>query len=175
MAISKKTRFEIFKRDGFKCQYCGHHPPSVTLEVDHIIPVSKGGEDDEDNLVTSCFDCNRGKSNKELTTMPQSTVEKTDQMIEKEAQYLAYKKVLGSIKRRQQKEINAIDQIYSGYFDGWCLSDRFKNSSLPTFLKLLGFSAVEDAMHKACSRGLNDSKSIKYFCGICWNKIKEDA
>lgn len=175
MAISKKTRFEIFKRDGFKCQYCGCNPPSVTLEVDHIIPVSKGGQDDIDNLVTSCFDCNRGKSNKELTTMPQSTVEKTEQMIEKEAQYLAYKKVLASIKRRQQKEINLIDEIYSNYYDGWCLSDRFKNGSLTTFLKLLGFSVVEDAMHRACTKGLSDSKSIKYFCGICWNKIKGDG
>lgn len=66
MSISKGARFEIFKRDGFTCQYCGRKPPDVILEVDHIHPRALGGDDDEMNLVTSCFDCNRGKSAKEL-------------------------------------------------------------------------------------------------------------
>ena len=34
--MSKKMRFDVFKRDGFQCQYCGSTPPSVVLEVDHI-------------------------------------------------------------------------------------------------------------------------------------------
>ncbi|MFX5785200.1 HNH endonuclease, partial [Acinetobacter baumannii] len=42
--ISTKTRFEVFKRDSFKCQYCGRCAPEVILHVDHIHPVSKGGE-----------------------------------------------------------------------------------------------------------------------------------
>jgi hypothetical protein len=66
MPISKSVRFEIFARDGFICQYCGTRPPDVVLEVDHIYPVSKGGTDDLINLVTSCYDCNRGKSAREL-------------------------------------------------------------------------------------------------------------
>lgn len=66
MAISKRIRFEIFKRDGFCCQYCGSRPPEVVLEVDHIDPRSNGGNDDEINLITSCFECNRGKSNRTL-------------------------------------------------------------------------------------------------------------
>lgn len=61
--ISKKLRFEIFKRDKFKCQYCGRNAPDVVLEVDHINPKSKGGGKDILNLITSCFDCNRGKKN----------------------------------------------------------------------------------------------------------------
>ena len=64
--ITKKTRFEVFKRDSFKCQYCGKTPPEVTLEVDHIKPKSKKGSDDLNNLITACFNCNRGKSNIEL-------------------------------------------------------------------------------------------------------------
>jgi len=63
MAITKKIRFEVFKRDGFKCAYCGKSPPQITLEVDHIDPRSKGGKDDINNLLTACFDCNRGKRN----------------------------------------------------------------------------------------------------------------
>lgn len=65
-SLSKKIRFEVFKRDSFTCQYCGAKAPQVTLEVDHIDPVSKGGTNEMMNLVTSCFECNRGKSNKKL-------------------------------------------------------------------------------------------------------------
>lgn len=62
MAVSQKKRFEIFKRDGFKCQYCGRSVPDVTLQIDHIEPRAKGGKDGILNLVTSCSDCNLGKS-----------------------------------------------------------------------------------------------------------------
>ena len=65
--ISKKTRFEVFKRDSFKCCYCGNEAPNVVLEIDHIQPISKGGDNNIINLITSCFNCNRGKSNKVLT------------------------------------------------------------------------------------------------------------
>lgn len=66
VSVSKRLRFEIFKRDGFACRYCGSHPPDVLLEVDHIHPLAAGGGSDEMNLVTSCVDCNRGKSDKLL-------------------------------------------------------------------------------------------------------------
>jgi hypothetical protein len=59
--LTKKLRFEVFKRDSFKCQYCGSSSPDVLLEVDHIKPVSDGGLNELTNLITSCFDCNRGK------------------------------------------------------------------------------------------------------------------
>ena len=65
-SLSKKLRFEVFKRDSFTCQYCGKVAPNVILEVDHIEPVSKGGSNDLLNLITSCYDCNRGKTNIEL-------------------------------------------------------------------------------------------------------------
>lgn len=52
--IPKSTRFEVFKRDKFTCQYCGATAPNVILEVDHIKPVSKGGSNDLLNLVTAC-------------------------------------------------------------------------------------------------------------------------
>ncbi len=65
-ALSKKLRFEVFKRDSFTCQYCGKSAPDVILECDHISPVSKGGTNDILNLITSCKDCNAGKSNIEL-------------------------------------------------------------------------------------------------------------
>lgn len=65
--MKKSLRFEIFARDGFICQYCGSRPPDCVLEVDHIHPVSRGGTDDSINLVTSCYECNRGKRAKVLS------------------------------------------------------------------------------------------------------------
>lgn len=64
--LSKKVRFEVFKRDSFTCQYCGASAPNTILRIDHINPVAKGGTDDILNLITSCFDCNSGKSDIEL-------------------------------------------------------------------------------------------------------------
>jgi hypothetical protein len=66
-SISKKVRFEVFKRDNFTCQYCGRMAPDVVLEVDHINAVANGGTNDIMNLVTSCFDCNRGKGKRKLS------------------------------------------------------------------------------------------------------------
>lgn len=65
-SLSNKIRFEVFKRDNFTCQYCGVKAPEVVLNVDHIEPVSKGGTNDIYNLVTSCFECNSGKSDRRL-------------------------------------------------------------------------------------------------------------
>ena len=59
-----KQRFEILKRDNFTCQYCGRSPrkdDGVVLQVDHIIPRSKSGNDSKENLITSCIECNLGK------------------------------------------------------------------------------------------------------------------
>lgn len=61
MGISKKLRFEVFKRDNFSCTYCGATAP-IRLEVDHIHPRCQGGSDNLANLTTACFPCNRGKS-----------------------------------------------------------------------------------------------------------------
>lgn len=62
-SLSKRLRFSIFTRDGYTCRYCGKQAGDVILHIDHIIPVSKGGTNDESNLITSCIDCNLGKSN----------------------------------------------------------------------------------------------------------------
>lgn len=60
-AVPKKTRFEVFKRDAFTCQYCGCKAPDVVLHCDHVHPVAEGGTNDLMNLITACEDCNGGK------------------------------------------------------------------------------------------------------------------
>jgi len=64
--LSRKTRFDVFKRDAFICQYCGASAPDVQLHVDHIIPVIDGGSDDLANLITACAACNFGKGARTL-------------------------------------------------------------------------------------------------------------
>lgn len=78
--LSKRTRFEVFKRDGFRCCYCGASAKTSQLEVDHIIPVSLGGSNDMDNLITSCRNCNGGKSNIELDS-PEHCPEHADEAL----------------------------------------------------------------------------------------------
>ncbi len=63
--ISVKLRYQVLKRDNFKCCACGSSPAkdsSLELHIDHIIPWSKGGKTTIDNLQTLCSKCNLGKS-----------------------------------------------------------------------------------------------------------------
>ena len=67
-AISKSRRFDIMKRDGFRCQLCGATQEQGTvLHVDHRVPLAKGGSNEDDNLWTLCDFCNLGKSDKPLS------------------------------------------------------------------------------------------------------------
>lgn len=57
-------RDEVFRRDGYRCQYCGAE--DAPLEPDHVHPVIRGGSNDLENLVTACRPCNRSKGSKTL-------------------------------------------------------------------------------------------------------------
>ena len=177
MAISKKIRFEVFKRDGFKCAYCGKNPPEVTLEADHIDPKANGGTDDINNLITACFACNRGKKHIPLEKIPLKLQENLEVLKEQEEQIKEYRKFIKKIEGRINKDIESINNIYKEAYSGWCLSDTFKNVSIKKFLSVLPLHEVEDSMIKAVakfssnkSRHRDDAR--RYFCGICWSKIK---
>jgi 5-methylcytosine-specific restriction endonuclease McrA len=67
-AIPLKTRTAVLKRDGHQCVECGasaRTDKSTRLEVDHIVPVARGGSSELDNLQTLCFACNQGKKDRE--------------------------------------------------------------------------------------------------------------
>jgi len=166
--ITKKTRFSVFKRDGFICQYCGKTPPATTLEVDHINPVSKGGDNSIDNLVTACFDCNRGKGADLLTVAPQTVTQKAEILAEREEQIKAFNKLLKSKRKREDLEIEAIEAIFSEVHKGSRFSDIFKSSIRQNFLPYLDIETLKNAISKACSSGRDAENAIKYFCGICW-------
>ncbi len=61
------TRFNVFLRDGFTCQYCGCEDD---LTFDHLIPRSKGGQTTWDNIITACSPCNLRKGGKLLVDTP---------------------------------------------------------------------------------------------------------
>jgi len=173
MSITKKVRFEVFKRDGFQCCYCGKTPPEVVLEVDHIDPKAKGGKDDMNNLLTACFDCNRGKKDIPLSKAPPKLSENLEILKQKEEQLKEYRKFAKKVEARIVKDIEAIHIVFKGAYSGRELSDQFRNVSLRRFLKLLPIHVVIEAMQTAVCRLPNDrDRAIKYFCGICWNIIK---
>ena len=58
------TRFNVFLRDRFVCQYCGSALPASELTFDHVIPRSRGGRTTWKNVVTACTECNLKKGNK---------------------------------------------------------------------------------------------------------------
>lgn len=65
--MTSSLRQKIKERDGFTCKQCGaslDQEPHLLLEIDHIVPVSKGGLTTEDNLQTLCWHCNRSKGSK---------------------------------------------------------------------------------------------------------------
>ena len=65
--MTSALRQKIMRRDNYTCKICGlstHIEPNLLLEIDHIIPISKGGLTTEDNLRTLCWKCNRKKGSK---------------------------------------------------------------------------------------------------------------
>ena len=59
--VVRLTRENIMTRDGHCCQYCGKKPSLRELNIDHVLPRSRGGRDSWENLVASCMPCNLRK------------------------------------------------------------------------------------------------------------------
>ena len=171
-SISKKLRFELFKRDGFTCQYCGSTPPSTILEIDHINPVSLGGDNSSDNLITSCFDCNRGKSANELSDIPKSLKEKSVETKEKEAQIKGFNKIL---KSKSDGIKNESWEVVSSLEDDGLIEEYNKKrlQSIRIFLEKLPLQVVIEAAESTSIKFGNISNgAFSYFCAICWNIIR---
>jgi hypothetical protein len=174
MALSTKKRFNVFKRDAFKCRYCGQSPPSVVLEVDHLVPRSAGGSDELLNLVTSCFACNRGKSNVPLDAIPESVLPDIARDIEKAEQFAAY----GRWQNRQRTARRKSAKRVAEYYEQVIMRGRRpltteQLSSINTWLKCATEATLCDCVDILASK---ESKVTgdkwKYFCGICWATIK---
>lgn len=170
--MKPSLRFSIFKRDQFLCQYCGRTPPAVVLEVDHVHPKSKGGTDEENNLVTSCFECNRGKAGGLLSQSPPTVAQKAALLAEREDQLKAYNRLLASKRRRENAQINAIEEAFQGVFPDKTFTAAFRESIRHNFLYQIPHTDLCSYMTRACGKCRGPEDAIKYFCGICWHVIK---
>lgn len=123
--ISQKVRFEVFKRDSFKCQYCGRSAPDVVLRADHIEPHSKGGSDDITNLITACFDCNSGKGAVRLSdqNLLDKTREQLAELQERRNQLEAMMEWRKGLVNARNDAAGMIASILSDASPGHCVND----------------------------------------------------
>lgn len=170
--VTKRMRFQVFKRDGFKCQYCGRTPPTVVLEVDHIHPVAKGGKNQSDNLLTACFDCNRGKGAELLSSVPASLIDRATVLREKQDQVKAYSKLLREIDQHLEDLVDRLGTVLARHFKDKAFSGTFRDSIKANFASVLPEDRLFFAMTKACVKCASADAACRYFCGICWNMIR---
>lgn len=178
-ALSKKTRFEVFKRDSFACQYCGASAPDVVLHCDHIVPVKEGGDNSILNLVTACAGCNLGKGARKLSdeTAVKKAKRQADELNEKLEQIQMLADWQKGISLIQEKQVNLIQQIFfQGIEMDFTEDDRIKIKKL---LKRFGLNEVMEATEIAKGKYIKYSYSgtcygidnaISKIGGICWNR-----
>lgn len=178
--LSKKIRYEVFKKDKFTCQYCGRSAPDVVLHVDHIIPVAKGGTNDILNLVTSCSDCNLGKG---ARTLDDNSVVKKQQariqeLAEKNEQLEMMLSWREELQKLSDKEIEAADNRISEITGGMSASDHGKRI-LKQLIRKYTLNMVLDAIDIAFERYFDGSEegcecAFNKIGGVCYNLEHED-
>ncbi|MGY0062778.1 HNH endonuclease [Streptomyces sp. LZ34] len=179
MAVSKRLRYEILRRDSHTCRYCGATAPDVPLRIDHVTPVALGGTDAPDNLVTSCEPCNSGKSSATVDSAVVANVsddalrwaaamtQAADNLLEQEAPKLEYRDAFlaewnrwgyGEGKDRKAAELPG----------DWKTSvERFRIAGLPVWM----WADIVDA--SMGNEKVLEANKFKYCCGIAWNKVTE--
>jgi hypothetical protein len=173
MSVSTRTRFEVFKRDGFTCRYCGRKSPEVILEVDHISPVCVGGSNDPINLTTSCWECNRGKAGVSLSEVMtgEDPHDKAILILEQERQLAEYNAVVTRQRERQDADLQLL-------VDHWCsiTYKKYVNESDLRFLKycvrVCPVQQVLCFMDVAQSRGI---RRLQYVSGCIKNWLKSQG
>lgn len=168
---SKRLRFEILKRDGFRCRYCGASAASTILHVDHVVPESAGGDDEPENLVTACSVCNGGKSNVGLddSRLSATTVEDIQQNTEDIKAYL-------EACRAQKQARDGLHALAAEYYwenIGPLVGDRISPSLDGALLKIMEedglpmlTQGMEATYRKASAQRMNATDAARYFFGV---------
>lgn len=174
MAIGKRLRFEILKRDGFRCHYCGVTACGAALEVDHVLPKSKGGTDDPGNLITACVNCNRGKSNIQLDELalepptPAKALEHAEQIRE-------YLSACAEVQHAKNEVLHyLLERWWQRVDPAHCpaaLEASFPNLAERYPLTWL-VKAIEAVGNRAAQIYMSDTNLTKYFYG-CLRRMKE--
>lgn len=175
MAVSKRLRHEVMRRDNHTCRYCGGTAPDVKLTIDHVTPTTLGGSDEPSNLVTACADCNAGKS---ATPPDAALVADVDQRAVEYAQAMEV-----AIQRRAAElaadrgRIDRFDMAWMRWKNGDTEMPRDPGwrASIVRFLASgLTDEFLEDAVEIAMTtRKVRNGGIWPYFCGVCWREIEK--
>lgn len=176
MAISKRLRFEIFRRDNHACRYCGATAPEAKLTVDHVTPTALGGGDEPANLVTACSDCNSGKS----ATPPSAPIvaDVAADALRWSAAIKAAAEIAKADNAAAVKYRNAFKRRWDSH--NWGENGQYTNmlttswrASVESFRQAgLPIEELKEAVDIACNNGyLKMEKVFNYMCGIAWNKV----
>lgn len=175
MAVTKRTRFEVLRRDNHACRYCGATAPDAKLQVDHVTPVALGGTDSPDNLVAACIDCNYGKS----SSSPDATL-----VADVNADAVRWARAMKRAAEMQEtkasakrKEMEAIEEAFEENF--WVpyripAPLDWIDSVYQFHQNGLSYQTLIYVAEMACNKpGVTRDGVFKYFCGIAWKKIRE--
>lgn len=179
MAVSKRTRYEVLRRDNHACRYCGQMSPDVKLTIDHVLPVALGGSDDPSNLVTACVDCNAGKS----STAPDQAV--VDDVSADALRWADAMKRAGEVLAREAEPLESYIAAFTKSWDSWNYGGSFDPKSVPkpsgwrdsiaAFYKAgLPEASLLRAVDIAMNRdNVRPDATFRYFCGVCWRMLDE--
>ena len=175
MAVTKRTRYEVLRRDNFTCRYC--RSADNPLTVDHVTPTALGGGDDPSNLVAACKDCNAGKS----STSPDA--ETVADVSEDAVRWAKAIEAVGRARKRAKVKRDNYVKKFAAAWDAWHHGRYMEpiprasdwRTTLWQFYELgLPIHEVEDAVTIACSNGrISADATWRYFCGVCWRKLDD--
>lgn len=165
MPVTKRTRYEVLKRDNHTCRYCGGVAPDAILTVDHVTPVALGGSDDPSNLVAACRDCNYGKA----STAPESALVDDVKAVD-----LRWSDAMKKAAEALTAEVNLGEEYLKAFGAAWPMHRSTPNDAESSILRLhragLPVELMAEAIQIAAYQpGVYDRFS--YFMGICWKRV----
>lgn len=173
MPVSKRTRFEVLRRDGHRCRYCGAGAGDSGLTVDHVLPVALGGGDGPDNLVAACRDCNSGKT----STSPDSPL--VAQVSDDAIRWAAARK---AASEAMAAEVQHRTAYRDGFLDAWNEWGSFVYKSLPSDWPIsvtrwqeqgLPLVALVEAVDIAMGAKVPRERVFVYMCGVVKRRLSE--
>lgn len=169
MAVTQRTRFEVLRRDGHSCRYCGATAPDVKLTVDHVTPKALGGGDDPSNLVAACQQCNSGKASTSLDSEAVADI-REDALRQAELLKQAYAVLVERMGQRDDYVDNVAEHLeYHRYRH---VPDDWRGTIGRWFEMGVPEEIVTDAIERAAKREtVSPYGRFKYMCGIVWNQV----
>jgi len=174
--VSKRLRYEILRRDGFRCRYCGTEPGERALQIDHVVPEALGGTNEPANLATACEPCNSGKT----STTPDAPL--VDEVAEGALRWASAMQAAAALKEKEIRDRRSRNDWFLAVWNEYKL-DNGKAVPLPpdwseavTRLESSGltyplFEEAAEAAMKAY-RVLPENR-FRYFCGVAWNMVTD--